>query len=282
MAEAAARRQVWRLGYAAAPLRLPPAGGLRVSDEPITLKSVTGTQRFARPVASLLAASIVAGGVLSVAAAPGHAAANVAAAKAAFREAPLPASLKAAESSAEDIVDFALSGDHGQVVASAASLKAAANGPAAAALTRSGVPPAKVAQLKQRANRVARLARGGSFIDIALGANAVSQLMPDLYGRFQDPVPAPILTLDYLDREAQLRSLARQPEKVALAVKELAPTWARIRPKVIAAGGAKEAAAYQKHVATMKRLEPNAGRKAQAEAVHGLDLVDQLEHVFAR
>jgi hypothetical protein len=196
--------------------------------------------------------------------------------------APVPASLKEAESSAEDLVDLALSMDRAQSVEVAGSLKAAANGPAAVALRRAGVRPVLIAELRRRANRLARVARNGSFLDIALAANAVSELMADLYGRFHDRVPATVLKLDYLDREAHLRSLARHPKRVARAVKELGPTWARVRPKVIAAGGAKEARAYQRHVAAMNRLTPDAGLKVQAEAVHGLALVDDLERVFLR
>jgi hypothetical protein len=139
-----------------------------------------------------------------------------------------------------------------------------------------------VARLKQRASRVAQIARGSFFIGVALAANAVSQLMPDLYGWFRSPVPPAVFALDYLDREAQLRSLARQPAKVAAAVRALGQTWARVRSRVVAAGGSLEAGAYQKHVATMNELDPQAAEKLQAEAVNGLNLVDELENVFTR
>ncbi len=162
-------------------------------------------------IASRVAASIVAAAALSTAAAPGHAA---------VVKAPLPAVLTETESSAEDLVDYALAGERSKVVATAASLEAAASGLAGTALTRAGVPSATVARLEQRANRVAQLARSGPFVEIMLAANAVSQLMPALYAHFEDPVPTAILTLDYLDREAQFRSLARQPQKVAKAVVE--------------------------------------------------------------
>jgi hypothetical protein len=104
--------------------------------------------------------------------------------------------------------------------------------------------------------------------------------MPDLYSRFADPVSAANFMLDYLDREAQLRSLAGQTRAVASAVKQLGPTWAKVRPRVVAAGGAREAAAFQKHVTAMQRLDPRAARKVQAEAVRGLALVDELEGAF--
>jgi len=195
---------------------------------------------------------------------------------------PLPAVLVDTESSAEDIVDYALAGDRGRVVSTAARLKASADGPAASALVRSGVPAATVAQLALRANRVARVAHGAPFVTVALAANAVSGLMPVLYDRFANRVPAAILRLDYLDREAELHSLARQPAKVSPAVQQLAATWTHVQTKVIAAGGAAEARAFGRHVAAMRRLDPDAGKPVQAEAARGLELVDRLEDVFLR
>jgi hypothetical protein len=106
--------------------------------------------------------------------------------------------------------------------------------------------------------------------------------MPGLYARFRDRVPASVLTLDYLDREAQLRSLVGERKNVAHAVVQLASTWSRLRGKVVAAGGGAEAGAYDKHVATMKRIAVGSLQRVRAEAVHGLALVDELEAVFTR
>ena len=196
--------------------------------------------------------------------------------------APVPSSLTALESSAEDLVDFALSRDRAEVVATAGKLRALASRPAAASLTRAGVPRATIGRLRDRANRVAGLAANGAFIRVALAANAVSGLMPSLYARFHDRVPPSVLALDYLDREAQLRTIVGERNRVAEAVKRLASTWKGLRPKVTAAGGAKAAAAYGRHVLTMSRLVGGPLKKVREEAVHGLVLVDQLEAVFTR
>jgi hypothetical protein len=194
--------------------------------------------------------------------------------------APVPAVLTATESGAEDIVDYALAGDRGSVVATAKTLRETANGPAAATLRANGVPAAVIRALEQRADRLARVAGGGSMISVAIAANAVSGLMPSLYARFHDRVPPTILRLDYLDREAQLRSLAHQPPKAVGAVAQLAPAWLGVRRRVIAAGGKHEAALFDHHVAAMKKLGPHTGRSFEAEAARGLELVDQLERVF--
>jgi hypothetical protein len=184
------------------------------------------------------------------------------------------------ESSAEDTVDYALAHDRARVEAEARSLRSTANGPAAVALARAGVPAADVALLRARAGHVAELSRRGSYVSIALAANAVSQLMPRLYGRFRSSVPALVLRLDYFDREAQLRALAGQGGLVESAIDGLRRAWPRVRPKVIAAGGAAEAAAFDRHVAAMARLRAGDRRAVEAEAVRGLELVDDLERVF--
>jgi len=84
---------------------------------------------------------------------------------------------------------------------------ALANGQALTSLSRAGVPRALIGGLKERSGVVRRLAAKGAFVRVALAANAVSGLMAQLYGHFRDRVPPSVLTLDYLDREAQLRSL---------------------------------------------------------------------------
>jgi len=222
--------------------------------------------------------------IVGLAAGPLAAAVLISAAQArhaALGKAPAPAILTQTESRAEDLVDLALAGDRNGVIGEAMRLDRETNSSSTATLTTLGVPRATVARLRQRASHVYRVARRGSFVEILLAANAVSQLMPALYGHFDVRVPTPILALDYLDREAEFRSLARQPEKVVSAVKAIEQAWARVRPKVIAAGGVSEAAAYETHVARMKRLERSEGQRLRAEAVHGLELVDALERVFA-
>jgi hypothetical protein len=194
----------------------------------------------------------------------------------------VPSSLQAVESSAEDLVDFALAGDRRETVATAAELATRARGPAAASLARAGVAPAKIARLKRTASRVSQLAARGPLVRVALAANAVSGLMPELYAHFHDRVPPSVLTLDYLDREAQLRSLVLERARVDVAVKRLASTWAPLRPKVVAAGGSAPAAAYDKHVSAMKRLVRGSLTAVGKEAVHGLVLVDALEQAFTR
>jgi hypothetical protein len=93
-------------------------------------------------------------------------------------------------------------------------------------------------------------------------------------------VPPAVGTLDYLDREAELRSLAGQRTAVPTLVQRLSRTWAGVRPRVRAHGGGSVAGAFDRHVAAMTRLAPAGGADLRREAEHGLALVDDVEQVF--
>jgi hypothetical protein len=192
---------------------------------------------------------------------------------------PPPQILEATESSAEDLIDYALEGDRSRVVSGAQQLKRTA-AQAVPVLRGAGPTNAQLSALRTRAARVAGVSRSGKFVDVALAANAVSELMPGLYRRFAVSIPPAVLALDYLEREAQLRARAGQKSRVPPLVDHLASTWSGLRARVRSRGGRTEAAAFDKHVAAMKRLAPAAGGALQREAGVGLELVDDLENVF--
>jgi hypothetical protein len=194
---------------------------------------------------------------------------------------PPPPALIAVESAAEDIVDLALARDRPRLVVTARQLQVDTTA-AIPVLRAAAATGEQLEALRAHAAVVARVSRHRAFIDVALAANAVSRLMPALYARFAGPVPPNVLTLDYLDREAELDSLAGRRGLVTPIVAELARTWAALRSKVLARGGGRQAQAFTAHVAAMRRLAAAAaGRPLQAEAVNGLKLVDELEGVFA-
>jgi hypothetical protein len=196
---------------------------------------------------------------------------------------PVPRSLDSVESSAEDIVDFARANARAKVVAEAARLVCSAEGPAAEDLSAADVPKDTIAALRDRARRVEDLAPRARLLQVALAASQVSGLMPDLFGRFSNPVPSAVLKLDYLDRDAQLRSFAGDRATVRARVGELGPTWASLRAEVERAGGRAVAARFTRHVAAMARLAAGGEPPAlQREASRGLELVDRLEGVFRK
>jgi hypothetical protein len=196
---------------------------------------------------------------------------------------PVPRSLAQAESGAEDTIDFAQSGKRARVVATARKLRRVAEGPAAGDLRRADVPEGRIAALSDRARLVQALAARAELLRVSLAANQVSALMPEFYAHYADPVPPEVLQLDYLDREAELRSKAGDRAAVVAAAGELSSTWATLRPQVMSAGGGRVAVAFTRHVSSMRRLAKGSDRPAlQKEARTGLELVDRLEGVFRR
>jgi hypothetical protein len=195
---------------------------------------------------------------------------------------PVPARLTALESHAEDLVDVALAHDRVRTVATARALAASADGATVSELRAGGAQAAELAALRARVATVSRLSRAGPYASLALASNEVSGVVAGLYAHFSDPVPVAVRRLDYLDREAQLRSLAGQRGAVPPVVARLAATWASLRRSVVAHGGRTVAAAYARHVAAMRRLARAPGGALRREAVNGLNLVDELEGVFTR
>ena len=195
----------------------------------------------------------------------------------------LPGSLQRVEMGSEDIIDLALREKRGLVVFRANRLRTTAHGAAAEALRDVGAPAGAVAELERRTDRLAALAPKAPFLTVALAANHVFELVPRLFARFGGRVPPTVLGIDQLEFEAKLRSLAGEQAVVRKTVQKLARSWAAFREEVVAVGADSVTRKFDTHVAAMKRLAGSSDRKAlQAEANHGLDLVDVLEGVFRR
>jgi hypothetical protein len=194
---------------------------------------------------------------------------------------PIPPSLNTVESAAEDTIDFAHARNRAKVIATTRKLQRTAAGRASADLRKAGVPADTITALQDRARLVSSLARTAGFLRLSLGANQVSALMPELFAHYSTPIPPAVQRLDYVDREAQLRSRAGDETSVSAAVDDLVATWAVLKADVIKAGGAKVAARFSRHVAAMRRLAKGSDAAAlQAEAGRGLELVDRLEETF--
>ncbi|MEA2273106.1 MAG: hypothetical protein QOI98_1814 [Solirubrobacteraceae bacterium] len=244
------------------------------------------TRRTRKIVATLLAAGIAGGATAGVVAASRGAPAQTptptvvkvtAAAKTSTSTVPKP--LTRAETAAEDVIGFLEKGQPAKSKAEALVLRNLAHGQAADALRQAGVPSTQIKLFQQRADRTAwRSLTNAQALQTSLAANSVSQLMPGFYARYQDPVPAAVLKLDYLDREVHLRSQAGQQEQLSAAVRQLESTWQQVRPQLVKAGGTTEATAYDAHIKALQRGGTTAA--IQKQAVTGLDIVDKMEGVF--
>lgn len=239
------------------------------------------TSRTRKAVAGLLAAGLVGGAAAGAAATASTTPAQTPrASHAVATKSTVPASLKRAETAAEDVIGYLEKGQPAKSHDEARLLRNLAHGKAADALRQAGVPAAQIAGLQQRADRTAALSLGGApALDVSQAANDVSRLMPAFYARYHDPVPAAVLTLDHLDRQAQLDAKAGHNAALRKTVHRLDATWRQqVRPQLAAAGGAKLLTTYDRHVTALQR--GGTTNAIQNQALHGLDVVDHMERVF--
>lgn len=195
----------------------------------------------------------------------------------------VPRSLSKAESAAEDTIDLMLAGQRDKAIRSAGDLDKLAQRDLAEDLE--GVATKEeLGELQARASDLTKIAPTGEPIAVALAANHAFELIAQLFGKFQSAVPATVLVLDYLDFEAKLRALAHEIDQVRVVVTRLSTTWSELLKTY--PSGDKAAAArgrFDAHVAAMTSLA-TAGTDFDGmakEAQHGLDLVDELEEVYA-
>jgi hypothetical protein len=195
----------------------------------------------------------------------------------------IPRSLSRAESAAEDSIDLILAGNRDKAIRSAANLDQLAQRDLAKDLD--GIASKEeLGELQARAAELARIAPSGEPVAVALAANHAFELIAQLFGKFHSDVPAAVLTLDYLDFEAKLRALAHDLDPVRAAVTRLSTTWSELAktfPSGDKAGAVR--GRFDAHVATMTTMA-TAGTDFDGmarEAQHGLDLVDELEEVYA-
>jgi hypothetical protein len=195
----------------------------------------------------------------------------------------VPKSLTRAESAVEDTIDLILANKRDQAIRSAGTLDRLVQRDLADDLE--GVASKEeLGELQARAGELAQIAPTGEPIAVALAANHAFELIARLFGKFQSDVPGGVLMLDYLGFEAKLRAIARQIDPVRSAVTRLSATWADL--VMTFPSGDKAAAVrsrFEAHVVTMTNLAA-AGTDFDGlakEAQHGLDLVDEIEAVYA-
>lgn len=195
----------------------------------------------------------------------------------------IPKSLSKAESAAEDSIDLILANKRDQTIRQAAALDKLAQGDLARDL-EGLITKEELGELQGRAAELARIAPHGEPIDVALAANKAFELIARLFGHFESDVPSAVMMLDHHDFEAKLRAIARQADGVRSAVDRLSTTWTELAgtfPSDEKATATRSR--FEAHAAAMATLvaEGTDFERIAAEAEHGLDLVDEIEDVYA-
>ena len=195
----------------------------------------------------------------------------------------VPRSLSRAESAAEDTIDLVLAGKREEAVRSAVELDKLAHRELDEDLEDVATKE-ELGEFQARAAELSRLAPEGEPIAVALAANRAFELVARFFGRYESEVPGAVMQLDYLDFEAKLRALAHEIEPIRATVGQLSTTWAELGKTFPSGDKASTARTrFDAHVSALGALAV-AGNDFDGmakEAQHGLDLVDELEAVYA-
>jgi hypothetical protein len=181
------------------------------------------------------------------------------------------------ESLAEDSYDAALGGDLAAVRKAAAALDAHWK-KLRGTVVRDGLKSASVRALDKSVAQFSALSQAGaSSIDLARAVNAVSDTMDDVFALYHPKVPPEILSLDFLGRELVLDCKSTDA-RAAIDLKTEEKEWAGLRPKVVKAGGSRQAGDMDAALkAGREALSRSDWGSLQKQAEAGLEIVDSME-----
>lgn len=111
-------------------------------------------------------------------------------------------------------------------------------------------------------------------------ANQVTFVVADLTAKYNPPIPVEITKLDYYGRELETEAMAKDEAKLKSTAQALRDTWNRVKPKVEAKGGTKQAQNFETLIA--KTDAANNATDYAKIAAPILDEVDSLEKVFEK
>lgn len=97
------------------------------------------------------------------------------------------------------------------------------------------------AQLRSRITAVHRNVNERRVVASMEHANAITRLVAEISGRFQNSVPLEISMLSYYGRQLELGAVSRRPAVWKKATTDLRTTWNSIEPKVLQRGDTADA-----------------------------------------
>ena len=186
-----------------------------------------------------------------------------------------PKSLGAVDEFGENFFDYAKDQKWDKAAAKVAELKKDAES-LAAELKDDGVK----AKLAKQVTAVEKAVAEKDQIAAMRASNQITLLTSKLSEAYPHKVPADVSKIDFLGREVEIWSLAKNDKKLSSSSAALQKTWKKVRPAVVEKGekGKTEAKKVDGLVAKLKAAKSPDEFMAAAGPI--LDAVDDLEDVF--
>ena len=191
----------------------------------------------------------------------------------------LPKTLVAIEGASEDAIDQVLSKNWTAVSKAEATMaknwtdfKASSDGSKASADLRKAMDKA-LADLKTAVATKSEL-------PARQAANDISKAVTDAFDLFPSKIPTDVGRLDYLERQVVIDADSGKWPAVETDLSQTMEVFQRVKPGLVAAGGAKQAASFEASLAKQKTLAATKDKAIITEANTALELVDAIETAY--
>lgn len=192
----------------------------------------------------------------------------------------VPNSLVTIEAAAEDIIDFAPSGDWEKISADVTDIENA---------WKTYQPQAKQAGASQAIREamnsaLAELETASASKDASAtmqGSNDVSAAVVELFALYSPKVPAAIGRLDVLERQVILDVAAKDYSAATTSLAKTMSVWREVKPSVLEHDGKDVAAQFEASLEVQAvAVDSKNDTQLTNEARNGLEIVDALEALY--
>jgi len=192
----------------------------------------------------------------------------------------VPDSLQTIEGAAEDIIDFAASGNWDKINADVTSIADSWK----TYQPQASKDGAQQATQDALSSALAKLQTASAAKDAAgtmQSANDLSAAVIELFAVYNPTIPADIGRLDVWERQVVLDVAANNFDAAAVSLAKVKSVWESVKPSVLEHNGKDVAAQFDTSIATQEQaLTTKDGATLTSEAKNGLEIVDALEGLY--
>ena len=192
----------------------------------------------------------------------------------------VPDTLQTIEAAAEDIIDFAPSGDWDKISADVTDIENAWKSyrPQAG---KDGASPAIQAAMTSALSELQAAVPAKDPAAIMQASNNTSAAVVELFALYNPKVPADIGRLDVLERQVILDVAAKDYTAAEATLARTKSVWEAVKPSVSKHNGKSVAAEFEASLPTQESaLNDKDGAALTSEAQNGLEIVDQMEQLY--
>jgi hypothetical protein len=192
----------------------------------------------------------------------------------------LPSSLITIEAAAEDIIDFAPSGNWDKVATDVQDIENAWKSYQPAA-SQAGAPQEIQEAMESALSKLEAASAAKDASATMQGSNDVSAAVVELFALYSPKVPADIGRLDVLERQVILDVAAQDYSAAKKSLAKTMTVWGRVQSSVLEHNGRDVAAQFQESLDTqVVRLDSKNYKDLTNEARNALEIVDALEGLY--